>query len=53
MSEPSTEAKLMISLNMIPKVMEHQISLGNDIELLKIQIKQMRTEINTLKSGKD
>lgn len=49
MSEPSTEAKLMISLNLIPKVMEHQINLGNNLDVLKIQMEQMRTEIKILK----
>ncbi|MEM9773400.1 MAG: phage antirepressor N-terminal domain-containing protein [Chloroflexota bacterium] len=53
MSEPSTEAKLMISLNLIPKVMEHQINLGKDIEVLRIQMEHMRTEIKILKQGKN
>ena len=49
MSAPGAEAKLIISMNLIPKVMENQVNLANDVEFLQMQMRALQTEIRELK----
>jgi hypothetical protein len=51
MSEPGTEAKLVISLNLIPRMMENQVTLANDVEFLQMQMKALQAEIRGLKDS--
>lgn len=51
MPEPSAEAKLIISMNLIPKVMENQVALAENVEFLNMQIKELKNELRSLKQA--
>ena len=53
MSAPGAEAKLIISMNLIPKVMENQVNLANDVEFLQMQGTTLSISVESTSSDVD